>query len=261
MPQFIKDNTYRTPFGKNQYLRSTQDVKFESYRVLASTIPSATIDGTATKVLQPGVVMAKLTSTANAGMIGPYQPGTVISESYAIASDRTGGTFTITVGAETTGNIAYNANAAAVLAALVALDGIDVGAVTVTGTDVPTDDLVITLVGPFAGQNIPALTFNTGSLTGGTALTATATQGDETSGAGAASDGRQLAENIVGINDTFLPWQLNEYTDSEVAVAYEASLVSAWCLELDAAGTAFQALSQPTKNRLRELPHAAFTFH
>ena len=56
---FSKADVVRTPFGKNQYLRSTQDVKFESYTFWNGGIPSVTIDGDAQKVLQPGTVMPR----------------------------------------------------------------------------------------------------------------------------------------------------------------------------------------------------------
>ena len=49
------------------------------------------------------------------------------------------------------------------------------------------------------------------------------------------TDGRQTAANIVGINDTFLPWQLQE-RDVEVGIVYEATVVQAWCFERDAGG-------------------------
>jgi hypothetical protein len=49
----------------------------------------------------------------------------------------------------------------------------------------------------------------------------------------AVTDGRSTLANIVGINDTFLPWQLME-RDVEVAVAYEASAVQGWCIEMSA---------------------------
>ena len=126
MPSFTKGGAARTPFGKNQYLRSTQDVKFKSYTVAASTVPARTIDGfTNQKVLQPGTVMAKVTSGADIGKIGPFQAGV--------------------------------------------------------------------------------------------------------------TDGRQTLANIVGLQDTFLPWQLVE-RDVECAVAYECTAVQGWCFELDAAG-------------------------
>lgn len=123
MPGFSKDN-FAAPFGKNVFLRSTQDVKTNSYTVAASTVPAVTIDGFANqKVLQPGTVMAKITSGGDSGKIGPFQAG--------------------------------------------------------------------------------------------------------------ATDGRQTLANIVGINNTFLPWQLTE-RDVEVAVIYEASVVQANCIEYDA---------------------------
>lgn len=140
MPAFVKGGAARTPFGKNQYLRSTQDVKFESYTVAASTVPAQTIDGNAgQKILKPGTVMAKITSGADSGKIGPFQAGV--------------------------------------------------------------------------------------------------------------TDGRQTLANIVGLNDTFLPWQLIE-RDVEVAVAYEATAVQAWCIELDAGGLEI-ALTNTTADAMR----------
>lgn len=127
MPSFDKTGaTLRTPFGKNQYLRSTRAVKYESGTVAAASVAAETIDGTADqKVLQPGEVLAKITSGPEAGKLGPFQAG--------------------------------------------------------------------------------------------------------------ATDGRQTAANIVGINDTFLPWQLM-HRDVEVAYTYDAAVVQGWCFERDAAG-------------------------
>lgn len=65
-----------TPFGVNVYLRSTQDVKTESYTVAKDSVPATTIDGyTGQKVLQKGTVMAKITSGPDVGKIGPYRAG------------------------------------------------------------------------------------------------------------------------------------------------------------------------------------------
>jgi hypothetical protein len=138
MASFTKNATKRTPFGKNAYLRSTQDVKFESYTLAASTVPTITIDTNAGKTIQPGTVMAKCTSGAESGKIGPFQTG--------------------------------------------------------------------------------------------------------------ATDGRQTVANIVGVLDTFLPWQLDN-RDVEVAVAYEATVVGAWLFEA-ASGTAYQAAQTATKAAL-----------
>lgn len=121
MPDFQKGPNYRTPFGRNEFFRSTRDIKTRSWTVAASTVPTQTIDGsTNQKVLQTGTVLAEITSGPEIGKVGPFD--------------------------------------------------------------------------------------------------ATAT------------DGRQTAANIRGLNNTFLPWQLME-RDVEVAVVYECTAVQAWCLE------------------------------
>jgi hypothetical protein len=124
MPAYSGNSGLRTPFGKNVYLRSTKDVKSDSYTMAASGIPTETIDGDATqKVLQPGTVIAAITSGADSGKVGVF---------------------------DTT-----------------------------------------------------------------------------------ATDGRQTTANIVGIADTFLPWQLME-RDVEISVVYEATCVQAWCFQYTA---------------------------
>jgi hypothetical protein len=50
-----------------------------------------------------------------------------------------------------------------------------------------------------------------------------------------ATDGRADPANLVGLNDTFLPWQLIE-RDVEIGVCYTGVAVQGWCVELDAAG-------------------------
>jgi hypothetical protein len=155
MASFTKGGpSARPPFGANEWLRSTQDVKFESYTVAASTIPSVTIEGSAQKILQRGVVMAKITSGVESGKIGPYSTDTV-----------------------------------------------------------------------------------------------------------GVTDGRSTAANIVGINDTFLPWQLLD-RDVEVGVAYEATGVQAWCLEYTlAGGSTPQALSNTTADAMRTAKGVNIHFH
>src|SRR3954452_24711610 len=73
MPAFVKGGAARTPFGKNEFLRSTRDLKFESYTCSAASVATETIDGSVTKVLQSGEVIAKITSTAESGKVGPAQ--------------------------------------------------------------------------------------------------------------------------------------------------------------------------------------------
>jgi hypothetical protein len=151
MPTQSLGPNYRTPFGKNVYLRSTDPKpRTESYTCAKSTVPTVTIDGhTDQKVLQPGTVMAKITSGTDSGKVGPY------------------------------------------------------------------DD--------------------------------------------AATDGRQTETNIVGINDTFLPWQLME-RDVEIAVVYDAAVITDRCYEL--ASGAFTALTTAAaKSALKSNPGLNITLH
>jgi hypothetical protein len=73
------------------------------------------------------------------------------------------------------------------------------------------------------------------------------------------ADGRQTLTNIVGLNDTFLPWQLMEH-DVEVAAAYECTAVQAWCFERDAAG-ARVVLTNTTADAMRSTKTLDVMFH
>lgn len=70
MPGFSKGPNLRTPFGVNEWLRSTVGIVTESYTMAASGIPTETIDGVATKCLRSGTVIAKITSGADSGKVG-----------------------------------------------------------------------------------------------------------------------------------------------------------------------------------------------
>jgi hypothetical protein len=134
MPGFVKDTTARTPFGKNQYLRSTKDNLYESATFGKNLIPTATIDTYVTKVLQPGTLLAKATSGPDTGKVGVFMAGV--------------------------------------------------------------------------------------------------------------TDGRQTAANIVGICDTFLPWQLT-ISDRNVAYLYRGTVYQAFCFEYNAGGAAVALTNAP----------------
>ena len=76
----------------------------------------------------------------------------------------TGGTFTITVGANTTGAIAFNATAATVQAALVGLASVGAGNATVTGSNINVSP---GLAMKFGASVTGAISVTTTSLTGG----------------------------------------------------------------------------------------------
>lgn len=140
MPSFVKGGGITTPFGRNEYMRSTRNTMFESYTLAASTITAQTIDSNpGQKIVQPGTAMAKITSGGEAGKVGPFQAGV--------------------------------------------------------------------------------------------------------------TDGRQTAANLVGLNDTFLPWQTIE-RDVEIGVLQHGKAVQAWCFEYDAAGVLI-ALSNTAADAMR----------
>ncbi len=260
MPGFTLDPTPLAPFGKNVYLRSTSDVKKESYMFAKAGIPSETISGDLQKVLQPGTVIAKITSGVNANKYGVYQTaGTVEVQTITKSGTWSGGTYTLTVMGQTTTALAYNATASAVQsavrAAVLAADAnADTTAVTVTGGPLSTTPIVITFGGNM-GSNVTASTIDVTLVTG---TTPGATVAETTPGAAGATDGRGTAANIVGVADTFLPWQLL-YRDVEIAVTYEATVRQSWCFEYNAAG-ARVALSNTTRDAILALPNVALLF-
>lgn len=75
MPSFIHPSGVSTPFGRNEFLRSTQDVKTESYTLAKGTVPAITINNVGgQKIIQPGTIMAKISSGTDQGKIGPFEP-------------------------------------------------------------------------------------------------------------------------------------------------------------------------------------------
>lgn len=84
------------------------------------------------------------------------------------------GTFTLTVNGQTTAAIAFDADAAEVEAALVALSNVDDGDIEVTGaTALPTGPLTLTFGGALAAQDVTITGDGTGLTGGALALTDT----------------------------------------------------------------------------------------
>ncbi|MCC6695016.1 MAG: phage tail protein [Candidatus Hydrogenedentes bacterium] len=91
-----------------------------------------------------------------------YETG---NETQTITVTATGGTFTLRFRGQTTGNIAYNASAAAVTMALELLSTIGSGDVSVTGAD--GGPWAVEFTGDLAETNVPLLLGNGANLTGG----------------------------------------------------------------------------------------------
>lgn len=246
MPSFTEPSGVGTPFGRNEFLRSTKILQTESYTLAANTVSAQTIDGVAgQKILQPGTVLAKITSGPDAGKVGPFQPsGTAETQTLTKAGTISGGTFTLSFEGEVTDDIAFDATSADVQAALEALSTVRPGGVTVTGGPLNTGPFTVAFKG-FSGD-LPALVVDATNLTG-TGAGVTVAEG--TKGTAGANDGRQTATNIVGLNLTFLPWQLMD-RDVEVSVVYECVAVQGWCIEYDADGNAI-TLTNTTADAMR----------
>ena len=256
MPGFSRDLSIDTPFGRNEYLRSTVGCKFESYTLAAATWPAKTVDGVAgQKSAVRGTVLAKITSGPDAGKVGPYQAsGTAELQTLTATGTVSGGTYTLTLAGQVTSNIAYNASAATVQAALEALSNVVPGDVLVGGGPFPGTPLTFTFYGNLSGD-APALSVQTANLTGSTPGAGFATT---TPGVAGAADGRQTSANIVGLLDTFLPWQLVE-GDREIAALYIGTAQQGWCYEMNTAGDLI-TLTNTTADAMRSTKGLDVTF-
>jgi hypothetical protein len=108
--------------------------------------------------------------------ITAFDPDVTGSEvqTITITGTPTGGDFTLTFGGDETAAIAYNATAAAVQAALEALDSIGSGNVSCAGGPLPGSPVTVAFKGKLASTDTALLT-DTEALTGGTTPTVTVT--------------------------------------------------------------------------------------
>lgn len=141
--------------------------------VISSSVDTTFSDGTVVKANQRGLRYGTILTKINA------------SEGDTLAIDATGGTFTLGVSVDGgavvhTGNIAFDASAATIQAALTGLSNVGAGNMTVTGASTP---FTIAATGTLAGHAI-AVTADSTLLTGNT-HTATVTE----TGAGSFQEG------------------------------------------------------------------------
>jgi hypothetical protein len=134
----------------------------------------------------PAMLYAAPLSTAAPTNIGDILrlSGTSTNEvqTLTITGAPTGGTFRLSFRGVATANIAYNATAPVVQAALEALSTVGAGNVTATGGPLPATAVVITFVNQLAAANQPTIGVSAQAFTAGT--TPTATVAETTPGAG-----------------------------------------------------------------------------
>jgi hypothetical protein len=97
-------------------------------------------------------------------------------QTLTITGTPTGGTFRLSFRGVQTANIAYNATAAAVQAALEALSTVGVGNIAATGGPLPATAVVLTFQGTLAGSNQPMIGVAAQAFTAGTSPAATVTE-------------------------------------------------------------------------------------
>lgn len=85
----------------------------------------------------------------------------------ALTGGPTGGTFTLTLDAEETDAIDFDATASDVQSALEGLLGIQPGDVSVSGPDLPVGFIRVEFIGSYAGEDVAEMTADGGNLTGG----------------------------------------------------------------------------------------------
>ncbi|MEQ1761560.1 MAG: hypothetical protein ABL984_00305 [Pyrinomonadaceae bacterium] len=116
------------------------------------------------------------------------ESGTNEVQTLTITGTPTGGTFRLTFNGVETANIAYNAAAAAVQAALEAISSIGAGNVLCAGGALPGTPVTITFQGALAAEPVNAITVTTAAFTGGSSpagAIAETTPGVRAVGAGA----------------------------------------------------------------------------
>lgn len=114
------------------------------------------------------MVAVKLAASLDlaAGTVLGEATGTNELQSITITGSPTGGTLTISYAGQTTGDIAYNAQASAVQTALEALSNVGDGNVKVTGGPLPIQPILIEFIGALGAGNRAEVT-TTNSFTGG----------------------------------------------------------------------------------------------
>jgi hypothetical protein len=186
------------------WLMSTLGIETNQTVTLDLTAFSETLHWTEASKYQPerklksGIPLGKNTAT---GLFEPYAAVTNEVQTLTVTGAPTGGTFTITWAGQTTAAIAYNATAAVVQAALVALSNIAAGDVVVTGN--AGGPWTLTWGGTQLGEDVAAPT-TTESFTGGTTpdiTIATTTAG----GAATASDGTQVFAGFLFTEVSYYP--------------------------------------------------------
>ncbi len=121
------------------------------------------IDGTGAGVLTPAAPAGHLVATVAGSRL---EAGRDEVQTVTVATNATGGTWTLEFGGQTTTAMPYDANAAAIRAALEALPTVGVGNVVVTGGPIHTTAVTVQFTAALGGTNQPGMAADGSNLTG-----------------------------------------------------------------------------------------------
>jgi hypothetical protein len=129
-----------------------------------------TVSGTATPGVDytalSGTVTIPANSTYATFSVVPLTGGDVNEVQQIVLPSPTGGTYSLSIGGNTTTTLAYNANAAAVAAALAGLPEVGVGRLTVSGSGTSSAPFVVTFDGPLGGPSLEQIAASGSQLSG-----------------------------------------------------------------------------------------------
>lgn len=125
----------------------------------------ACLDAFPDGVIPSGVVIGKITATGKYGPTSLTGTTTANEVQTVTVTNATGGAITLGFQGEHTAPITYNATAAAVQTALLALPAFDSGDVVASGGPLGTGAVTLTFGGRYAGEDIPQVSIDITNLT------------------------------------------------------------------------------------------------
>lgn len=160
--------------------------------------------------LKPHAGQAREERASPSGSGAPVN-GTSEVQTLTITGTPTGGTFKLEFKGQRTAAIAYNASAANVVTALVALSTIGAGGVTASGGALPGTPVVITFAAGNAARAQPNITVQEAAFTGGTAPAAA------------------IAETTPGVDGTLRDSPIGtRYVNTANGVVYTKTAANVW---------------------------------
>ena len=144
---------------------ATNDALTVNYTVSGTAVPGVDYTALAGSVTIP----ANMTSATISVL--PLTGGHIDQVQEIVVPASTGGSYTLSIGSDTTAALAFDASATDVASALAALTSVGAGRVTVTGSGTAADPFLATFDGPLGGDDLPQIVGDGSLLSGGDSTT------------------------------------------------------------------------------------------